>query len=78
MLTDNATIRAVVQCLESQKFTGRDDFHNLCVQADEKMRRLEAQNRRLRYRIGKLIDLMPDSPTARAVHASEVRDCCDE
>lgn len=78
MLTDNSTIQAVTQCLESQKFSGRDDFHSLCIQADEKLRRLEAENRRLRYRVGKLIDLMPDSLVPRALYTSEVRDCCDE
>jgi hypothetical protein len=75
-LTEHQLTKAVLQALDAQKFTGRDEFAALLTEADDELEHRTAQARRLRYRLGKLIDLLPGLEL-RFAEVDE-RDCCDE
>lgn len=67
---------AVLHLLDAQKFPERDQFTQLLVGADDALERRTAQARRLRHRLGKLLDLLPE-PELRCGDM-DGRDCCDE
>ena len=68
--------KQVLQVLESQKFDGRDAFRAMLAEYDDEIETKTAQTRRLRYRLGKLLDLLPNHNLD--YNGVNGRDCCDE
>ena len=75
-LLNNDITHRVLLLLDAQKFPERDQFTQLLAESDDALERRTAQARRLRQRLGKLLDLLP-GPELRCGDG-DGRDCCDE
>ena len=75
-LLESDLTASVLHLLDAQKFPNRDQFIQMLAASDDELEHRTAQARRLRRRLGKLLDLLP-GPELRC-DDTDGRDCCDE